>query len=70
MILSEIEDTVRTLSRSEKFHLIQFIAADLAQEEQDVSHYFRPGTRHGFWSQHNAFEAAQKLQMLLDENKS
>ncbi len=38
-------------------------------EEQELSHHFEEGGQHGFWSQHNAFEAAWKLQTLLDNNK-
>ncbi|MBI1925045.1 hypothetical protein HYR99_12455 [Candidatus Poribacteria bacterium] len=69
MILTEIKSNLKTLSRPEKFHLIQFLAMELAQEEQELSHYFKPENQHGFWSQYNAFEAAQKLQTLLESNK-
>jgi len=66
MILTEIKRNLRILSRSAKFSLIQFIATELAQEEQELSRYFKPESQHGFWSQHNAFEAAQKLETLLE----
>ncbi len=66
MVLTDIKENVKTLSRDEKFHLIQFLVTELAQEEQNLSHYFEPGSTHGFWSQYDAFEAAHKLQTLLD----
>ncbi|MCP4345379.1 MAG: hypothetical protein GY795_07620 [Desulfobacterales bacterium] len=66
MVLTDIKENIKTLSRSEKFHLIQFLVTELEQEEQNLSHYFEPGSLHGFWSQYDAFEAAGKLQMLLN----
>jgi len=64
MMLTEIKKNLRILSRSAKFSLIQFLATELAQEEQELSKYFPQDSQHGFWSQHNAFEAAQKLEAL------
>ncbi len=64
-LLTEIKKNLRILSRSAKFSLIQFLATELAQEEQELSRYFTPESQHGFWSQHDAFEAAQKLETLL-----
>ncbi|MDM8558615.1 hypothetical protein [Candidatus Parabeggiatoa sp. HSG14] len=67
---------VRILSRQEKFYLIQFITMELAQEEKLVQgekleffHDFDAGSQHGFWSQYNAFGAAQKLQTLLEDSQ-
>ncbi|QTA93951.1 hypothetical protein [Desulfonema magnum] len=69
MDIIQIKKDIRALPRSEKFHLIQFLVSELSREEQELSHYFEEGSQHGFWSQHNAFEAARKLQTLLDDNK-
>ena len=69
MILSEIKRNIRVLSRTEKFHLIQFLATELDQEEE-LTRYFKQDSRHGFWSQHDAFDAARKLQTLLETNKA
>lgn len=66
MTLPEIQKSIEGLSRSEKFALVQLILNQLAQDEQELSHYLQPNQQHGLWSQHNAFEAAEKLQMLLD----
>ncbi len=68
MDIIQIKRDIRALPRSEKFHLIQFLVTELAQEEQEISHHFEEGGQHGFWSQHNAFEAAWKLQ-TLDNNE-
>ncbi len=67
MIPNEIKTNLKALSRAEKFHIIQFLLSDLAQEEnREISPFFRSGDQHCFWSQYNAFEAAQKLQNLLE----
>ena len=67
MILNEMETNLRELSRQEKLHFIRFLLAELStEEEHNPSQCFNPGCQHGFWSQHDAFEAAQKLQTLLE----
>jgi hypothetical protein len=70
MVMAEIKRNLKTLSRPEKFYLIQFIATELAQEETELSHYFKADSQHAIWSQYNAFEAAQSLQTLLENNKA
>ena len=67
MILTEIKKNMRILSRSAKLSLIQFLATELAQEEQELSQYLPQDSQHGFWSQYNAFEAAQKLEALFEK---
>jgi hypothetical protein len=67
MIPNEIKVTLKALSRSEKFHIIQFLLTELAREEEkELSRLFGSGIQHGFWSQYNAHEAARKLQTLLE----
>jgi hypothetical protein len=67
MIPNEIKINLMALSRSEKFHIIQFLLTELAREEEkELSHFFGSGIHHGFWSQYNASEAALKLQTLLE----
>ena len=66
MMLTEIKKNMRILSRSAKLSLIQFLATELAQEEQELSQYLPQDSQHGFWSQHNAFEAAKKLESLFE----
>lgn len=65
MILAEIEEEVKELSRADKLYLIHFIISELEQEEKsDPSQYFKPGDKHGFWSQFNAFSAAETLSQI------
>jgi len=68
MIPNEIKTNLIALSRSEKFHIIQFLLTELAREEEkELSRCFGAETQqHGFWSQYNAHEAARKLQTLLE----
>jgi hypothetical protein len=73
MTLNEIKTGLKTLPRPEKFRLIRFLLAELENEaehgqDEDVFQYFGSG-EYAFWSQYNAFEAAQKLQMLLEADK-
>lgn len=69
MILNEIKINLKALSRPEKFHIIRFLLNELAQEEEGL-YCFKSGDQHGFRSQYNAFEAAQKLQTLLETEVS
>ena len=69
MDMAQIKRDIRALPRPEKFHLVQFLVTELAREEQELSHYFEAEGQYGLWSQYDAFEAAQKLQTLLDDNK-
>ena len=68
MTLTEIKNNLTELSRSKKFQLVQLLIKELAQDEKELSHYLEPNKQQGFWSQYDAFEAAQKLQILLDQN--
>lgn len=65
MQLNEIRETVRTLSRPEKFGLLQFLVEELAREEGNMAAPASTEHQHGLWSQYNAFGAAEKLQKLL-----
>jgi hypothetical protein len=70
MMLAEIEKGVKELSRADKLYLVHFIISELEQEEKShPSQYFKPGDKHGFWSQFNAFSAAENLQNLLDKTE-
>ncbi len=71
MILNEIKTNLTALSRQDKFHIIRFLLAELSTEEyQELSRCFSSGSQQGFWSQYDAFEAAQKLQTLLETKVS
>lgn len=59
MSLAELQSSVKTLSRFEKFRLIQFIVSELAIEEGDT--ILRSDGTYPIWSPHDAFEAADIL---------
>ena len=67
MLPAEIKKTIRTLSRTEKLQLIQFITIELLTDER--SRHFGRGDTHGLWSAHNEEAAAGQLAKLL-ENES
>ena len=65
MVLTEIEQEAKALTRSEKIELIRFLSDDLLKDER--LNYFTPGETHAVWSQFDAYEAAAALQTLLDK---
>lgn len=69
MSLVELEQKeIRPLSKAEKLQLIADITKMLQEEEEDeLSQYFKPGEKHGFWSPFDAFDMAQKMQNLLEQ---
>ncbi len=66
MTYTEVLPTLKALNHKEKIRLIQFLANEVAKEE-DV---FFENQQHEFISQTDAFEASQVLQKLIDENKA
>ena len=69
MTLAEIQQNIKGLSRREKFELVQQLIVELARDEQQLSEHLASNRQHAFWSQHNAFEAAQKLQEFLERQR-
>ncbi len=69
MILLEIEQHIKPLSRQEKVTLMHFLVDELAQNELDPAHYFAPGDKHVVWSPYNEHKAAYQLQQLLEEQQ-
>lgn len=69
MSVAEIEEKIiKPLSREEKWQLIEDIARMLREEEAaELSRYFQPGQKVGFWSPFDAFDMAQKMQNLLEQ---
>ena len=71
MSVAEIEEKIiKPLSRAEKWQLIEDITQMLRQEEEaeaELSKYFKPGQKVGFWSPFDAFDMAQKMQNLLEQ---
>jgi hypothetical protein len=67
MEFTELIPAIRSLPRADKLRLIQFIAADVAQEEETPSDL--AGKTIPLWSPHDSFEGAATLLHMLEEDK-
>jgi hypothetical protein len=67
MTITEVLPTLKALNHKDKIRAIQFLANEVAQEEDSV---FFDNQEHEFVSQTDAFAASQVLQKLLDEHKA
>ena len=67
MSLTELLPSVQGLSRPDKFRLIQLLVSELAQEEGVPP--FVEGASYPIWTPPPAFEAAQTLLQLLEQDK-
>lgn len=65
MKLAQLLTTLRELKRIEKLYVIQFLVAELAQEETP----FRHSSTYPVWSPHDAFDTADGLLKALAEEK-
>jgi hypothetical protein len=66
MSLTEVLPEVQTLSRLDKIRLIQFLAQELARDEEGL---IEPGRSYPVWSPGRAFTAAAALLQTLEEEK-
>lgn len=64
MTAAELLPALKSLDRKEKIRAIQFLANEVAKEENAL---FVENREHEFISQTDAFEASRVLQKLLDE---
>ncbi len=55
----ELQSVIKPLPRLEKLQLIQWMIAELAQEEAALM--LQPGTTYPVWSPYEAFDAADTL---------
>jgi hypothetical protein len=62
MVSVELLNTLRTLNRAEKLHILQVLVSELAQEEATL---LRPGLAYSVWSPHDAHEAADAMLKVL-----
>ena len=67
MSYSELLSTLQTLSRADKLKIMQFLVQELAAEEEAL--LLQPGATYSVWSPYNSHNAAQKLAVLLEEDK-
>lgn len=63
MNVTELFATLRKLPRAGRLKGMQFLVAELAQEEEPS---LQPGANYPVWSPLNSHEAAHKLAQLLD----
>ena len=66
MSIADVLPDVRSLSRSDKLRLIQFLAREL---EQDEGGLIEAGQSYPVWSPDRAFPAAEALLQALEEDK-
>ncbi|MBM4044564.1 MAG: hypothetical protein FJ279_05570 [Planctomycetes bacterium] len=64
MVLTELEQSVRSLSRAEKLELIRFISTELLKDER--LEHFEQRESLGVWSPHDEHAAAEQLRKLLE----
>jgi hypothetical protein len=64
MTVTELFLTLRNLPRADKLKVMQFLIAELAQEEEPS---LQPGATYPVWSPLNSHEAAHKLAQLLED---
>jgi len=62
MVSSELISTLKQLSRSEKFYVMQMLISELAQQESDL---IRADQSYPVWSPYDAVEAADTMLNVL-----
>jgi hypothetical protein len=67
MAAAELFPTLRRLTRADKLKVIQFLATELASEEEPA---LELGATYTVWSPLNSHEAAHKLAELLESEQS
>lgn len=63
MTIEELFPTLRSLTRTDKLKVMQFLVTELAREEEPT---LEPGATYLVWSPLNSHEAAHKLAQLLE----
>ncbi len=66
MTTADLFPTLRELPRAEKLKVMQFLIAELAQEEKPT---LQAGATYSLWSPLNSHEAAYKLSQLLEADQ-
>jgi hypothetical protein len=68
MMLIEILPSLQQLSHQEKIRAIQFLATELAKEEQGIN-LLEDGKTYEVWSPYDAFSAEKVLTEMLQQHK-
>ena len=66
MTITEVLPTLKALNHKDKIRAIQFLANEVAKEEEV---FFEEGKTYEIWSPFEAFEAAEQLEKLLEEKE-
>ena len=66
MVSTELLNTLRTLDRAEKLHILRVLVSDLAKEAS----LLRPSMTYAVWSPFDAHEAANAMLKLLTKEGS
>ncbi len=67
MVSVELISALRGLNRSDKFHIMQILISELAQQETDL---IKPDQAYPVWSPYDAVEAADTMLKALQAAKS
>lgn len=67
MVSSELISTLRGLSRADKFHVMQILISELAQQETEL---IKPNQSYPVWSPYDAVEAADTMLKVLQAAKT
>jgi hypothetical protein len=67
MVSSQLISTLRELSRSDKFYIMQILISELAQQETDL---IQPDQSYPVWSPYDAVEAADTMLKVLQAAKA
>jgi ribonuclease D len=66
MVSSELISTLKGLNRSDKFHIMQILISELAQQETDL---IKADQAYPVWSPYDAVEAADIMLKVLHAAK-
>ncbi len=69
MVVTEITQEIKPLSRLEKLQLIEDISKMLREEESPAK-YFTPGAVYPVFTPYNQEKAAAQLQRFLEQHRS
>ena len=67
MVSSELISTLKALSRSDQFYIMQILLSELAQQETDL---IKSEQSYPVWSPYGADEAADTMLKVLQGSKS
>jgi hypothetical protein len=67
MVATELISTLKGLSRLDKFHIVQILITELAQQETNL---IKPDQSYPVWSPYDAFDAADTMLKVLQDAKA